>query len=476
MKIKVDKRYMKFCIYVAVTCMAVYLFTVVVNYAPDIFDSVGAFCGDIFEVLSPILVALVIAYLLFGPMKAVEKWLLKRKYLKEKKSLCRGISVATAYIAVLAILFGIFFGIYLMICGQISNSSTIANIITSIDEYFENNTLSADTLTHLIEKWNLPFGEYIADIAEDLAVLISDSFAGILGGVGDFVLAMGSNIFSFMVSLVLSIYILISYEYFLNLWDKAFFLLFRKSKVGKKVRHALHIVNYTFSKYIHGQLIEAFLVFVLSTIALSIVGVDYAFVIGIICGVCNLIPYIGPFVGIVFAAIMALFTGDLWSIVWSVVALMIVQQIDCNILCPNIVGDIVGLNAAFTLIAISIGGDVAGLFGMLIAVPVASCIKQLCSSWFTKKMDDEYQEYSANLHAELAKYKPIGEEKLKSKKKRKKKKDSEILNEEEYNELSEKELSEFYKSEDEREIDIDDRNKDIEAALFFEENVKTTDE
>ena len=110
------------------------------------------------------------------------------------------------------------------------------------------------------------------------------------------------------------------------------------------------------------------------------------------------------------------------------------------------------------------------------AVPVASCIKQLCSSWFTKKMDDEYQEYSANLHAELAKYKPIGEEKLKSKKKRKKKKDSEILNEEEYNELSEKELSEFYKSEDEREIDIDDRNKDIEAALFFEENVKTTDE
>lgn len=402
MKFKLNKRYAYACGYVAVTCMVIYLFTVIVDYAPNIFNTILGVLDDIMGILSPIIIALIICYLLYGPMKAIEIFLMKRKFFKNHKMLCRGIGLATSYLAIFGIIISIICGMYFMIGGQISNSSTLANIIDSISEYFSTNSFSADSIQNLISKWNIPFGDFLNDKMSDIAVFISDFLSGLLGGIGDFILSIGSNVFTFVISLVLSIYILASYEYFLNLWDKLFFLVFRKSKFGRSIRHSLNIINKTFSKYIHGQLIEAFLVFILSTIALSIVGIDYALVIGIICGICNLIPYIGPFIGIVFAAAMSLFSGDLISIIWAVIALMIVQQIDCNILCPNIVGDIVGLNAAFTLIAISIGGDLAGLLGMLIAVPVAASIKQLLGDWFERKMKKDYEEYSDTLHTQLA--------------------------------------------------------------------------
>lgn len=402
MKIKVNKRYVRVCTYVALTCMAIYLFTVIVDSFPSILSSAGNFFDEFMDVMNPIIVALVICYLLYGPMKAIEGFFLRRKFFKNHKILCRTIGVTFAYLTIIFIFVSILFGIYYMIGGQISKGSTIVNIFDSIYEYFNSNSLSADSIQNLIESWNIPFGDFLTDKLGDIATFISKLLTGILGGVGDFVLSFGGNVFSFVISLVLSIYILGSYEYFLKLYDKVFFLIFRKSRFGKSVRHSLHIVNHIFSKYIHGQLIEAFLVFLLSTIALSIVKVDYAIVIGLICGVCNLIPYIGPFVGIVFAAIMALFSGNLFQIFGAVIALFIVQQIDSNILCPNIVGDIVGLNAAFTLIAISIGGSVAGLLGMLIAVPIAASIKTLLGDWFDRNMDDAYNEYSTKLANEVA--------------------------------------------------------------------------
>lgn len=400
MKLKLDKKYLKICIYVAITFMFMYLFTVVVDYAPSILSTFLNFLDGFMELLSPLIVAFIIAYLLYGPMHAIETFLLKRKFFSKHRGLCRAIGLAVSYISIIAIIITIICGMYFMIGGQISNSSTLSNILDTITEYFATNSFSAESVQSLISNWNIPFGDFLTDKLGDIATFLSDVLVAFIGDTGNFILSIGSNIFSFIISLVLSIYLLASYEYFHSLCNKIFFLVFRNSKMGKSVRRCIHIVNQTFSKYIHGQLIEAFIVFILSTIVLTIVGIDYAFVIGIICGVCNLIPYIGPFVGIVFAAIMALFSGDFLSILWSIIGLMIVQQIDCNILCPKIVGDIVGLNAAFTLIAISIGGDLAGLIGMLIAVPVAASIKLIIGDWFDRHIKNDFDEYSEALKKE----------------------------------------------------------------------------
>ena len=99
--------------------------------------------------------------------------------------------------------------------------------------------------------------------------------------------------------------------------------------------------------------------------------------------------------GIVLAAIIALFSGDLFTLISAVIGLFIVQQIDCNILCPKIVGDIVDLHPAFIIIAITIGGNWAGLLGMLIAVPIAASLKIIISDLYSYYIKDKYEAFKA---------------------------------------------------------------------------------
>ena len=230
---------------------------------------------------------------------------------------------------------------------------------------------------------------------DSMAHFVQNIVLSLVDGIGSFIFALGSNLFSMAISIILSIYILFSHEYFSSLWDKFFYIIFRHTKSGNVIRRSLHNINMIFSKYIRGQLIEASLVALLSSFVLLIVGVDYAIVIGIIAGICNLVPYIGPFVGIVLAGIISLFSGNLFTILGSVIGLLIVQQIDSNILCPKIVGDIVGLHPALIIIAITVGGNVAGLLGMLIAVPVGASIKVILGDWFAYFYQEKYDTYKA---------------------------------------------------------------------------------
>ncbi len=393
MKFNLDQKYMKICKYVIGTSVVIYLLFSVINSIPYFYDNFLALLNSAFSICMPIIIALVMSYLLFGPMNAIENFLMNRKHFPKKRGLCRTIGLIVSYISVLGMFIGLLVGIYFMIGGKLSQSSTFTNIINYIADYFNDNSLSTESIKSFILDKNIPFGDLLVSQIDSIANFTQDIFTSLLGGVANFIIALGSNIFSIVISLILSIYLLASHEYFIELWNKFFFLLFKNSKPGTIIKRALHTINFTFSKYIRGQLIEAFIVGVLSTIVLSIVGVDYAIVVGIITAVCNLVPYIGPFVGIVLSAIIALLSGSIWIAIGAVIGLFIVQQIDANILCPMIVGDIVGLQPAFIIVAITIGGNWAGLFGMLIAVPVAASIKTIISDWFDYYMQAKYEKY-----------------------------------------------------------------------------------
>ena len=114
-------------------------------------------------------------------------------------------------------------------------------------------------------------------------------------------------------------------------------------------------------------------------------GMPNTLVIGLIAGICNMIPYVGPLVGTVLAAIMGLLSGRPIKVIYAIIAMLIVQQVDNNLLAPKIVGNSVGLHAVFTMMAILVGGNIGGLIGMLIAVPVAASIRVIFNRWY-----DEY--------------------------------------------------------------------------------------
>ena len=195
-------------------------------------------------------------------------------------------------------------------------------------------------------------------------------------------MSIGSSIATFFISIIISIYILKDSEYFIGLWKKLYSLIFKDTVAGKKCSEIFSIINDVFSKFIRGQLLEGFCVGALSAIALSIARIDYAVVIGIIAGICNMIPYVGPIVGTILAAVMGLLSGSPIKVLYAIIAMLVVQQIDNNFLAPKIVGQSVGLHAVFTMMAILIGGNIGGLIGMLIAVPIAASIRVIFNKWY----------------------------------------------------------------------------------------------
>lgn len=136
--------------------------------------------------------------------------------------------------------------------------------------------------------------------------------------------------------------------------------------------------------FIRGQLLVAFFIGVLSAIALLILGVEYWLILGMLAGIGDLIPYIGPFLGAIPAVFIAL-TTDPWKAVWVIVAFLIIQQLEGNLISPKIVGHSVGLHPALIIFVLLIGGALWGLVGLLVAVPLAGVIKVLLETilqWF----------------------------------------------------------------------------------------------
>ncbi|MBQ2744609.1 MAG: AI-2E family transporter [Lachnospiraceae bacterium] len=393
MKFNFDKRYLKLCKYIGVTTVIIYLAFRLIDSIPFLYDNIMSLFGSIWDMSFPIILGFIIAFLMLGPVNAIEKLLKKSKFFSKHGGACRAIGIVTSYLVVLGFLISLLIGIYFMIGGQISQNSTLSNILVSITEYFESSSFSTESLTNLISNLKLPFGDVISSQMGNIASFLQSLITGLFSGVADFVISLGSNIFTLVIALTCSIYVIASREFFSDIWDKFFFIIFRKRKSGVVIRRALGIIKTTFSKYIHGQLIEASIVAVMSTIILYIIGVDYAIVLGLVCGIFNLIPYIGPFIGTAIAAVFTLFSGDIWMVVAVIVCLVIVQQIDCNILCPKIVGDIVGLHPALVLIAVTIGGNMNGLLGMIIAVPIAASLKTLIADWFATYMKADYDKH-----------------------------------------------------------------------------------
>ena len=271
-----------------------------------------------------------------------------------------------------------------MIGGQLSKNTTITNIISDISLYLNTNSFSTSSIENTLKNLNIPFIDNLQPYIIEIVNAIQNYIMINLGAMTSNIMSIGSSIASFFVAIIISIYILKDSEYFISLWKKLYYLIFRESRTGNKIEETFRLIHDVFSKFIRGQLLEAFFVGALSAIALSLVGIDYAIVIGLIAGICNMIPYVGPLVGTLLSAVMGLLSGRPIKVIYAVIAMLVVQQVDNNLLAPKIVGNSVGLHAVFTMMAIIIGGNVGGLIGMLLAVPVAASIRVLFNKWYEK--------------------------------------------------------------------------------------------
>ena len=133
--------------------------------------------------------------------------------------------------------------------------------------------------------------------------------------------------------------------------------------------------NEIFCNFLAGQIFDAIVVGVLTSVAMSIMGVKYAVVLGIFIGIFNLIPYFGAIIAVAISVILTLITGGLPLAVEMAIVIIILQQIDANIINPKIVGDSVKISPLLVIFSVTVGGAYFGVMGMFLAVPFAALVK-----------------------------------------------------------------------------------------------------
>mgnify|MGYP000952883563 FL=1 len=136
----------------------------------------------------------------------------------------------------------------------------------------------------------------------------------------------------------------------------------------------LQEIDYIIQRYIQGNLLDALIVGLLIGFGVKVVGVEYGFIIGVICGITNLIPYFGPILGGIPAVALALSQSP-WHALKVLLIIFIVQQVDGDIINPRLMSNKIGMHPLWVVFALLAGGELAGIVGMLIAVPVAAILR-----------------------------------------------------------------------------------------------------
>lgn len=191
---------------------------------------------------------------------------------------------------------------------------------------------------------------------------------------------LGNGAADFLVGMIAGVYLLKDKDFFLRLVNQTAHLLL-KQKTHGKLREILFEIHQVVSAFLRGVLVDSVIVAFAASLTLSLLGVKFAVLIGCFAGITNVIPYFGPFIGIVPAVLSALADGGLSLAAAAGLSLFAVQQIECNFIYPRIIGKSTGLHPLFVLISVSAAASVGGLFLMILAVPIAGIIKVLVSKW-----------------------------------------------------------------------------------------------
>jgi len=320
----------------------------------DKIGDVTSFIGFFVNVLTPIIIGMVLAYL----MNPLMKWI------EGKTPLKRGASIAILYLSLIGIL-GVLIAFILP-----ATISSISDIVVHFPSYIEQTNAYGN---QLITRFESAYG---GDIE---SMLNSESFTAIttkfghvmnnlLGNTLTGIASFSSGIFKFIMGLIISIYVLKDKEKFGRGSKRVVYAVLKEQR-AQGFMAFIEEVDFIFSRYISGKLLDSSIIAVLAFLGLWIIGAPYQLLLALIIGVTNMIPYFGPFIGGTPAVVITLFYSPVTAF-WVLIFIVVLQQFDGNILGPKILGDSVGVSPFWIMLAIIIGGGLFGILGMLIGVPV----------------------------------------------------------------------------------------------------------
>lgn len=346
--------------------------------------------------MSPIILGFVVAFVINVILIRLEKIYFphtNNRFLKKSR---RPVCIALALLIILAV---IAFVIAMVIPELINAFSILAKEIpASYDSILDKISVFISKVPAL-ENWLVTTLEIDLEHPRDIewtkfftkvVELIIGSKDGQLNSIMDstvnIVSGIGSGIVSFCIALVFGIYVL-AYKEKLSYQVHKLIRSYLKPKAENIIYYICHVASETFSNFIVGQCTEAVILGTLCIIGMSIFRFPYAVMIGTLVGATALIPIIGAYVGAIVGAIMVMTQGGPIQALLFIVFIIVLQQIEGNLIYPKVVGSSVGLPGIWVLAAVTIGGSMNGVFGMLLSVPLAATLYRLLKEDTTRRIN-----------------------------------------------------------------------------------------
>jgi len=325
-------------------------------------DVVFGFFSLIWNIVRPFMIGFVVAYILSLPFGAIMNLLGKIRFRfmeKAKKPLAVTLTYLLLALLIFLILNLIIPAIYENVSFFVENFQTYYQGAIQLIEYVNDiEFFDFDISMELIMGWIRDFS------MEHLAT----SFRAVFG--------VYSFIFNIFLATVSSIYILFEKDKFRVYFDK-FMQIYLSERVYAAIMKYFGKLNKNFKQYIYTQTLDGVILGTIATIELYILRSPYALMLGIMLGVVNYIPYFGSIIGSIVVVIVVAFTQNITMALITAAVLLITQQIDGNVIQPKLMGSAMRLSPLLVIIAITVGGAFAGIFGMIAAIPIIAVLKDI---------------------------------------------------------------------------------------------------
>lgn len=406
MKIKWNKKYTTVATYSLIVIILAILFVVFVFK----FDSFAKGFSWIGAVAAPLICGIVIAYIINPLMMWIEKTFFRKlansdppekglvmqklsdskvgstavvrsiekhaaspaaheKKLRRRRIAARALSVTISYIIVIAAVVGICIAVVPSVAKSVVDlGDQMPGYINKLDSFVQEFFASNPEVAKLISDGFVELGSVVKKLSDMMSPMAGDIFSSVSNGVLQFAAGLLTGLKNVVIGLIIAIYLLFSKERLLGQCKKILFAFLKNSKC-QRIFYVSGKSNDIFKKYVISNLIDALIIFAAMAVGMLIMGMPYPMLLAVVCGVTNLIPFFGPFIGAIPCGLLILLVDPV-KVIWFGLFVLVLQQMDGNVIKPHLFGETMGLPAIWVLVSITIGGGLFGIPGMLIGAPV----------------------------------------------------------------------------------------------------------
>lgn len=386
---------------------------IIFNQIVGNYESFSEGVGTIKTIISPFIYGFVMAYLLSPIYNATVRGLYKLlgKYFKNKQRLFSFCKLVASIVAVVCLI-GAVAGLIALIVPQVIESLTgilksLPQRLTQLSALFNDTTSKMDN-KRLAMKMSEIYAQVQTNLIELAQTKLLPGMGTLVGQVSTQVILTLKTMMNVMIGVMACVYMLNSKERFQGQFKKVILATLPKEK-AEAVFDFAKFTNRTFGGFINGKIIDSIIIGIICFILMKIFGFPYPILISAIIGITNVIPFFGPFIGAIPAAIIILLVSPIHAL-YFLILIFILQQVDGNIIGPAILGNTTGIASFWVLFSIVIGGGLFGFIGMVLGVPVFAIIYYYFSRSINKRLEAKGLEFRTDSYEDLNKYKIDKEE------------------------------------------------------------------